>query len=166
MQRWHQIALILSCVAITACAPTKGADEKGTTVVFANEGAKAFVAGYQPVQITVRNNGRNIRANCELKSSKFSANFTAPKVLNIPAYSQGAVNATLTCATADVTNSATFAPSNLSKKARASSAVGTALLCPICGIGVAIANSSKTKNAKNDIFGFDVMELELQDDPS
>ena len=77
----------------------------------------------QPVEVTVTKSGDSVPANCEIKSSKYTAKFSAPATVNIPAYSKGAVNATLSCTTEDVTKAATFKPVNLSKKARTGSAV-------------------------------------------
>ena len=159
MQKILAKALVLSLVAVAACAPVKGADEKGVTATFAGENAQAFVAGYQPVEVKVTKSGDSVPANCEITSSKYSAKFAAPATVNLPAYSKGAVNATLSCTTEDLTKAATFKPVNLSKKARTGSAVGVAVLCPICGLGVAAANASKSK--ENEIFGFNKMELKL-----
>ncbi len=159
MKRLLPKALVLSLVAVAACAPVKGADEKGVTATFANENATAFVAGYQPVEVKVTKNGDSVPANCEIRSSKYAAKFAAPATVNLPAYSKGAVNATLSCTTEEETKAVTYKPENLSKKARTGSAVGVAVLCPICGLGVAAANASKSK--ENEIFGFTKMELKL-----
>lgn len=159
MQRVLPKALVLSLVAIAACSPVKGVDDKGVTATFANENAQAFVAGYQPVEVKVSKNGNSVPANCEITSSKYSAKFAAPATVNLPAYSKGAVDATLSCTAEDVTKAVRYKPENLSKKARTGSAVGVAILCPICGLGVAAANASKSK--ENEIFGFTKMELKL-----
>lgn len=159
MNKIFSMALALPLVAVAACSPVKGPDEKGVTATFANENAQAFVAGYQPVEVSVTKNGNSVPASCEITSPKYSAKFAAPATVNIPAYSKGAVNATLSCTAEDVTKAATFKPVNLSKKARTGSAVGVAVLCPICGLGVAAANASKSKD--NEIFGFTKMELKL-----
>lgn len=151
----------MSCrfFAVAACTPVKGPDSKGVTATFANEKAQAFVAGYQPAEVSVLKNGKSIPAAGEITSPKYSAKFYAPATVNIPAYSKVAVNATLSCTTEDVTKAATFKPENLSKKARTGSAVGVTLLCPICSLGVAAANASKSK--ENEIFGVSKMEPKL-----
>lgn len=154
-------AVVLSLTALVACSPVQGVDKDGVTATFANESAQAFVAGMQPAKVTVTQNGNSVPANCEITSTKYSAKFTSPETVNLPAYNKNAVSATLSCDYDGVSKSATFKPINLSKKARTGSAVGVAILCPICGIGVAAANASKTKKGENDIYGFDKMELKL-----
>ena len=154
--------IFVSTVALIGCAPVKGIDEKGITAVFTNESAKSFVAGFQPAEVSVTRDGSDLMASCELTSSKYAAKFTTPAIVNIPAYSQGAVNAVLTCTDEGETKSATFAPLNLSKKARTDSAVGVALLCPICGIGYAAANAPQSGQKSDDIYGFNKIELEFQ----
>ena len=161
MKKLGSKALVISLVAVAACAPVKGADEKGVTATFTSESAKAFVAGFQPVEVTVSKNGKSIPASCEITSPKYAASFAAPATVNIPAYSRSAVDAKLTCTSEDVTKAAIFKPVNLSKKARTGSAVGVAILCPICGLGVAAANASKANKKESDIFGFIKMELKI-----
>ena len=159
MKKYVPKILLVSLAAIAACAPVQGPDEKAVTSTFANQEAMAFVAGYQPVEVKVTKNGRSVPASCEIKSPKYTASIDAPGTVNLPAYSKGAVNATLSCTSEDVTKAAVFKPENLSKKARTGSAVGVAILCPICGLGVAAANASKSK--ENEIYGFTKMELKL-----
>ena len=152
-------AVVLALFALSACAPVAGPDADGVNATFANENAQSFVAGFQPVKVSVTKDDRSIPASCRITSTKYSAAFTAPATVNIPAYSKGAVDATLTCNSEEGEKAAKFKPVNLSKKARTGSAVGVAVLCPICGLGVAAANAGKAKD--NEIYGFTRMELKL-----
>lgn len=150
---------VLAILALTACTPVAGPDADGVSATFKDESAQAFVAGFQPVKVTVTKDDKSIPANCQITSTKYSASFAAPATVNIPAYVQEPVEATLTCETEEGTKAARFKPVNLSKKARTGSAVGVAVLCPICGVGVAAANAGKSK--ENEIYGFTKMELEI-----
>lgn len=154
------IAAMLAAVALSACAPVSGPAANGVNATMKNESAQVFLAGYQPVQVAVMKNDRSIPASCTITSTKYSAAFTAPATVNIPAYiNRSAVDATLTCNSEEGTKAVKYKPQNLSQKARTGSAVGVAVLCPICGAGVAVANSARSK--ENDIYGFTKMELEL-----
>ena len=156
-----KITIGLACaLAISACAPVKGPTDKGITASFKNEASKSFVAGYQPAATYVSDGDKRIDAICSVESDKFKTEpFETPTKVNLPAYSNGAVNVTLTCSYGEETVSKTFAPENLSAKARTGSAVGVAILCPICGVGVAAANSGRSK--ENDIYGFNKLEIKL-----
>ena len=90
-------AAILAILALGACAPVAGPAANGVNATLKGESAQAFVAGYQPVKVTVTKDERSIPASCNITSTKYSANFTAPATVNIPAYVKNAVDATLTC---------------------------------------------------------------------
>lgn len=153
--------VVISTIALIGCSPVQGIDSNGVTTTFASESAKSFVAGFQPADVTVTRNGEDVAAACDLTYSNYSANFEAPATVNIPAYSQGAVNVVLTCISDGETKSATYAPQNLSQKARTDSAVGVALLCPICGVGYAAANAGQNGQKDDDIYGFRKIELKF-----
>ncbi|MFY0618916.1 hypothetical protein [Shimia sp.] len=151
---------VLLALALSACATVKGPSDKGITASFKNEPSTSFVAGYQPVNVRVSQEGKGLEATCTIDSAKYSTEpFKTPATVNLPAYSQGAANVTLSCTYDGETMAKAFAPENLSKKARAGSAIGVAILCPICGVGVAAANSGRNK--ENDIYGFTKLEIEL-----
>lgn len=162
---YSKIISALSCVALLAsCASVEGPDSNGVEIAFKNETGKQFVAGLQPTKVELKRGeeDRKLPAQCSLDSANYSATFTAPAVVNIPAYSQNAVAATLTCERDGETYSETFQPENLSRKSRNSSAAAVGiLLCPICGIGMAIGNSSNNNKREGDIFGFSEMILEI-----
>lgn len=151
----------LALAVLAACEPVKGPDADGITASFANESAKSFVAGYQPAKVTVTQNGKAVDANCKVTSSKYStASFATPATVNLPAYSQGAVNATLTCTTEAETKSVAFKPKNLSQAARTGTTVGVFILCPVCGLGVAAANAAQGEKS-SDVFGFTELKMEF-----
>jgi len=133
-------------------------------VSFANEQSKAFVAGLQPAKVGLEREGesKKLAAQCSVQSSKYAASFVPPAVVNIPVYSQGWVPATLTCTYEGETYTKSFTPENLSRKARNESAAAVGiLLCPICGIGMAIGNSANKNTKANDIYGFDEMIIKI-----
>lgn len=155
------VVVVLALAGLAACEPVKGPDADGITASFASESAKAFVAGYQPVKVSVTRNDDEVEANCKVTSSKYSTeSFAVPATVNLPAYSEGAVNVTLTCATEEGTNSVAFKPKNLSQEARNASAVGVFLLCPVCGVGVAAANAAQS-DKPNDVYGFTILKMKL-----
>jgi len=146
------LAVSASLALLAGCASTSGPDSDGVTVAFANEQSKAFVAGLQPVKVGLQREGesKKLAAQCNLKSSKYAAS------------SQGWVPATLTCTYEGQTYSKTFNPQNLSRKARNESAAAVGiLLCPICGIGMAIGNSANKNTKANDIYGFDELTIKI-----
>ncbi|MEM8554316.1 MAG: hypothetical protein AAGF71_05750 [Pseudomonadota bacterium] len=158
--KYRGLVGIVSLVGLVAgCSTVKGPSSQGVTAEFASPEASAFVAGFQPSKINVTKDGVTIPASCSIASEKFSVAFQAPNTVNLPAYSQGSVPVTLTCTYGEASQSMGVAPINLSKRARTNSAVGVALLCPICGIGVAAANAGSNKT--NDIFGFADMDMEF-----
>ncbi|WP_412553230.1 hypothetical protein [Shimia sp. MIT1388] len=81
--------------------------------------------------------------------------------MNLPAYSKGAQNVTLSCTYEEQKKAVTVSPENLSAKACAGSAIGVALLCPICGVGVAAAGAAKNKDSY--ISGFVQLDLTFDD---
>ncbi len=165
------ILAVVGSLFLTNCSPVKGAKEGATTVTFKSEEATGFVAGYQPVDIKVTKKGseESLVADCKLDSTKYSASFQTPTKINVPGYSKGAVNVKLTCKYEDKEYAKTFAPVNLSKQARGKSAVAVGvLLCPICGVGMAVGQAAKKKkvDAKDnqtvgDIYGFTKLHLEI-----
>jgi hypothetical protein len=156
---------------LTNCSPVSGAKDGATKVAFKSEEATGFVAGYQPVdiEVTKKNSEKSLLASCKLDSSKYSASFTTPAKVNIPGYSRGAVNVNVTCNYEGEEYSKSFAPVNLSKRARSNSAVAVGvLLCPICGVGMAVGNAAKKKKVDTkdnqtigDIYGFTKLKLEI-----
>lgn len=154
------VAALAIGAMLSACAPVKGPEENGVSVAFKNDGAKEFVAGFQPVKVTIeQGTDKEIAGQCKLHSSKYSASFAAPATVNVPAYSQGAVNATLSCDVEGEMHQVAFKPVNLSKRARNNSSLAVGLLlCPICGIGMAAGGAGEKTG---DIFGFFEMKLKL-----
>lgn len=144
----------------SACTPVKGPADGAVSARYLNENSQNFVAGLNPANVKVVQGDRSQEAVCKITSSKYETpSFQAPAKVNLPAYSQGAVNATLTCTIGEETKAVAFEPKNLSADARAGSAIGTALLCPICGLGVAAANAASNKDS--DIYGFTELKLEI-----
>ncbi|MCV6586678.1 MAG: hypothetical protein OIF47_14195 [Marinibacterium sp.] len=64
----------------------------------------------------------------------------------------------MSCTFEDETKTVVFKPKNLSAQARAGSAIGVAILCPICGVGYAAATAGKKEN---DIHGFSSLTVEF-----
>lgn len=160
----HIIATTACLALLLGCSSTSNPDPKGTNVEFTGNQGKEFVASLNPTKVSLQRKGekKKLAANCELTSSKYTASFTTPATVNIPAYSQGAVNATLTCNYNGETYSQIYAPTNLSRKSRNNSAAAVGiLLCPICGIGMALGNASKKADRTGDVFGFTELKLEI-----
>jgi len=67
----------------------------------------------------------------------------------------------LRCTYQEETKAITVSPESLLAKARAGSAIGVALLCPICGVGVAAAGAAKNKDS--DTYGFVSLVLSFDD---
>lgn len=158
----HKMALSAGVAALTlaACSPVNNRQSGAVPFSYLTLEATAFVAGENQAQVTVRNaeNENSIKATCRVKSKKFETeSFQAPVKVSLPAYSQGAVPVTMTCTYGDQSQTVRYQPKNLSASARAGSAVGVALLCPICGLGVAAVNVGRDKS--NDIYGFDTLEM-------
>lgn len=170
MRKKFGFAMICS-ILLANCTPVSGPKDDATTVTFKSNKATEFVAGYQPVvvKITMKDSQDGLVADCKLDSSKYSASFTSPAKLNIPGYSKGAVNVELTCDYEGKKYAKTFAPVNLSQRARNNSAVAVGvLLCPICGVGMAVGNAAKKKKVdtqKNEtageIYGFTKLVLQI-----
>ena len=162
---------VIGSLVLTNCAPVKGAKEGAATVTFESETATGFVAGYQSVDITVMAKGseESLVADCKLDSSKYSASFTTPTKVNVPGYSKDAVDVKLSCTYERKEYSKSFAPINLSKQACGRSAVVVGvLLCPICGVGMAVGNAAKKKKVDpqgnqiaGDIYGFVKLNLDI-----
>lgn len=155
----HKMVLLASIFGlISGCAAVKEPDKKANTASFKGENGQAFVAGFQPANVSLIIGGKKVDADCTIDSTKFVAMVHAPGKVNLPAYSHGAVNALLTCEYEGTKHSGTFEPINLSKQARSESSVAIGiLLCPICGVGMAVGNKKKS----GDIFGFSKMELKV-----
>lgn len=154
----------LTAVVLAGCAPVTSPDSKGQTAAFKNETAKAFVAGYSPVEVVVSRNNTDLTTPtaCKIDSAKYKAQFTAPATVNLPAYSAGAVPAKLICELDGKQYASTFNPINLSKRSRNQSSIGVGiLLCPICGLAMAASNSANGNERENDIYGFAELKLEL-----
>ncbi|MFD1160213.1 hypothetical protein [Roseovarius aestuarii] len=159
------IAGVVGSLVLAACAPVSGPEADGVGVAFKGEAGKAFVAGLQPVPVSLKKQGEDekLAADCVLDSSKYTATFKAPATVNVPAYSEGAVAAKLSCTYEDQTYSKNFAPVNLSKRSRNQSATAVGvLLCPICGIGMAAGNSRNKNQRDGDIYGFLKMDIEIE----
>lgn len=68
----------------------------------------------------------------------------------------------MSCSYEGETYSQAYAPSNLSRKARNDSAAAVGLLlCPICGIGMAIGNNANKNEREGDLMGFTKLVLEI-----
>jgi len=161
MTRNITFSACIAALALSACSPVSNGQAGAVPFSYSTPDATAFVAGENQAQVTVRNAGNqnSIKATCQIKSEKFETEpFLAPTKVTLPAYIQGsAVPVTMTCTYGDESKTEPYAPKNLSSSARAGSAIGVALLCPICGLGVAAANAGRDKS--NDIFGFDKLEM-------
>lgn len=147
-------ATVIALVA-AACAPVDNKTDGGVSVSLIGKDATAYKVGDNQARVVTRrsDNENSIPADCKITSSKFeTASFRTPVKVNLPAYSQGAVPLTLTCTYNGETQTAEYQPDNLSAAARAGSAFGVALLCPICGLGVAAANVGRERS--NDIYGY------------
>ena len=151
---------VAAIIAVAGCAPVSGPQSGAAQADFKSESAKAFVAGFQPAKVSVRekNSEDDIPANCRIESAKFQVAFLAPGKVNLPAYSDGAVPITMTCTVESETYQMQMNPVNLSKRARTNSAVGVGLLCPVCGLGVAAGSAGEKAG---DIYGFHKIELEI-----
>ena len=154
------IALMLAGLVVVGCSPVSSPQSGSPIARFKSESAKAFVAGFQPADVYLRKDGSNAKlsAQCTINSSKYNVSFQSPGKVNLPAYSEGAVNITLSCTHEGETYSKVFEPVNLSRRARSNSAIGVAILCPICGIGMAAGNPGEKVG---DIFGFFELGLEI-----
>ncbi len=149
------VALSLS---VAACSTVEGPSDKAISVSFKNQAGSSYLAGYNPVPVRAAVGKKSVPAICQITSANFeSPSFKSPAKVNLPAYSKGAQNVTLSCTYEEETKTVTVAPENLSAKARAGSAIGVALLCPICGVGVAAAGAAKNKDS--DIYGFVQLDL-------
>lgn len=153
------VALSLS---VAACTTVEGPSDKAISVSFKNQAGSSYLAGYNPVPVRAAVGKKSVPAICQITSANFeSPSFKSPAKVNLPAYSSGAQKVTLSCTYEEETKSVTVSPENLSAKARAGSAIGVALLCPICGVGVAAAGAAKNKDS--DIYGFIQLDLSFDD---
>lgn len=77
-------AALISLAA--GCATTSGPNKNAVDVSFSGDTRKAFVAGLQPVDVTVKRKGedKSLPAQCNLTSEKYSASFAAPNTVNVP----------------------------------------------------------------------------------
>ncbi|MEO0667074.1 MAG: hypothetical protein AAFZ99_04105 [Pseudomonadota bacterium] len=162
----------IACVLMAGCTvPTS----EVSSVSFNGEEGKQFLAANVPVKVEITritdvNNTaasygnapkKSIDGQCTIREERYSVTMAVPGTVNLPAYSNGAKPLDVACTYAGGEIRQRIEPINLSRKARQNSNVGLALLCPICGLGSAVAGSAQGPNRGGDIFGFDAIELEL-----
>jgi hypothetical protein len=155
------LGVVLS-LSVAACTTVEGPSDKAISVSFKNQAGSSYLAGYNPVPVRAAVGQKSVPAIYQITSANYeSPSFQSPAKVNLPAYSSGAQKITLSCTYEEETKAITVSPENLSAKARAGSAIGVALLCPICGVGVAAAGAAKNKD--NDIYGFVQLDLSFDD---
>lgn len=102
----------------------------------------------------------SVQANCKVQSDGYSAKFQTPAIVNMPSFGTSTKPAKLTCEYDGKSYSQTYEPSNLSADSRTGNALAVGIiLCPICGVGMAAANSSPKSG---DAYGFSVLKLKVE----
>ncbi|WP_299376312.1 hypothetical protein [uncultured Tateyamaria sp.] len=144
------------------------------SVSFTDASGTQFLAANVPVRVSLNRsagdnaiyaeNGNDIESvdgQCTIREKRYTVTVAVPGTVSLPAYLQGAQPIDVTCTYGDGKISQRFQPVNLSRKQRQNSNVGLTILCPICGLGSAVAGSAKGPNREGDVFGFDAIALDL-----
>jgi len=172
MNEMKRITTVLTCLILAGCeAPTNSA----SSVSFTDDSGTQFLAAQVPVSVqllgpgdpnstyTEYGNGKEkVDGKCTIREDRYTVSLTVPGKVNIPAYSQGARPIAVSCTYDGREINKTLQPVNLSRKARQNTNVGLALLCPVCGLGSAMAGSGQGPNRSGDIYGFDRIVLDIE----
>ena len=149
------------------------ASGKAVNVEFNNKKQAEAVLGFRATSVNAgpslkhaggsgssqQGSSENVKAACKLKGDGYTAVFETPAMVNMPSFGRSMEPVEVTCTYKDKEFSETFEAINLSSSSRDGTAMAVGVvLCPICGVAVAVANGG---DKVGDVFGFDEINVNV-----